>query len=114
MLVPVPLGAERLRARGFNQAALLARELARLIDVPVEERALRRVRETRSQVGLGPEERQRNVAEAFVAVGDLVLDESPLIIDDLTTTGATMSACARALRSAGAVAVHGLAVAKAS
>ena len=110
-LVPVPLHPTRLRERGFNQAELLAREIARVLDAPLAPAALRRVENTPPQVRTATAaERLRNVRAAFAASqpprgGTLVL------VDDVTTTGATLSSAAHALLSAGASRVYGLAFA---
>ena len=113
LLVPIPLGRDRLRHRGYNQTDLIARPLAAMIDCPLNPRALRRIRNTRSQVGLPPWERRRNVAGAFVADEKAVRGRKVLLIDDLITTGATMRACAQALHAAGAGEVYGLSIARA-
>ena len=104
-VVPVPLHRTRLRKRGFNQAALLARALSGRISTPVSD-TLQVVRSTRDQVELSAAERRRNVAGAFRAAtrvrGRL------LLVDDVFTTGATTTACASALLRAGAAEVHAL------
>ena len=107
-LVPVPLHSRRLRERGFNQAELLAREVARLLDAPLSTGALRRTVDTSSQVAAatGPE-RLRNVHRAFAAVHPLDVG-TIILVDDVTTTGATLSSAAGALLSAGAAQVYGL------
>lgn len=103
LLVPVPLDLARLRWRGFNQAVLLGRALARNRGRRFHPMALRRIRPTAIQVGLGEEERRRNLAGAF-AVRDraAVRGRSVLLVDDVMTTGATVAECAAALRKAGA------------
>lgn len=113
VVIPVPLSAERLAERGYNQAGLLARALAELARLPVRPAALRRVRHTRSQVGLSAAERQANVAGAFLAEPRDVRGAQILLIDDVCTTGATLAACAQALRAAGATEVWGLTLARA-
>ena len=104
-VVPVPLHGARLRGRGFNQAALLARGLADRINIPLSD-TLQVVRSTRDQVELSAAERRRNVAGAFSAKtrtrGRL------LLVDDVFTTGATTNACAAALLDAGAAEVHAI------
>ena len=102
-VVPVPLHKTRLRKRGFNQAALLARGLAGRINTPVSD-TLRVVRSTRDQVELSAAERRQNVAGAFSA-GTRTRGRL-LIVDDVFTTGATTGACADALLRAGATEVH--------
>lgn len=113
LIVPVPLAAQRRLERGYNQASLLAFPLALARRLPYSNRALHRVRETRSQVGLTSEERHSNVKDAFIAVGAIVKGKSVLVIDDVATTGATQEACARALLSAGASTVYGITLARA-
>jgi len=102
-IVPVPLHRARLRKRGFNQAALLARALAGRINSPVSD-TLQVVRSTRDQVELSAAERRRNVAGAFSA--GTRMRGKLLLVDDVFTTGATTSACAAALLRAGAAEVH--------
>ncbi|MGB9887745.1 MAG: ComF family protein [Moorellales bacterium] len=113
LVVPVPLSPRRLAERSFNQAALLARELARARHLPLVE-ALARVRETPPQVGLSRGARLNNLAGAFaVREPEKVLGASVLLVDDTLTTGATVRECSRVLLAAGAKAVYVLTVATA-
>ncbi len=112
-VVPVPLGRKRLQERGYNQVALIARPLALALGAPFDQRAVARVRETRSQVGLARRERQENVRDAFMAIPTRVRGRSILLVDDVATTGSTLSSCAAALYSAGARDVFALTVARA-
>jgi ComF family protein len=112
-LVPVPLHPERHAERGFNQAAELARWTGRVLGRPVATRAVRRLRDTRPQVELGPAERGRNVAGAFGDVTHLC-GRRVVIVDDVFTTGRTVAAVAGALREAGAVSVDAWCVARAT
>jgi ComF family protein len=113
-LVPVPLHPWRLWQRRFNQAALLAGRLGKMTELPVEHGALRRVKRTASQVRLSWNERRANVDTAF-ALGpgqeSRLTGRSVLLIDDVITTGATVEACARVLKAAGAREVNVLALA---
>ncbi len=109
-LVPVPLHPRRERERTFNQAAVLARLLARRVGVPVR-RVLRRVRYTETQTALARAERLENLHGAFVAVRPRAISGAHLLlIDDVFTTGATVDECARVLRRAGAASVRVLTV----
>ncbi len=103
VVVPVPLHRSRLRRRGFNQAEVLARGLAERIKVPASDK-LQAVRRTRDQVELSAAGRRANVAGAFRARG--TVRGRALLVDDVFTTGATLSACAGALRRAGAGEEH--------
>ena len=106
VIVPVPVGRKRRRSRGFNQSTLLAKRIAHFTGLPVEERCLRRIRETRAQSLLEPLERFANVDEAFLAQD--VLGKRVLLVDDVITSGATIGACIRALQKAGAAQIIGL------
>ncbi|KPK16652.1 MAG: hypothetical protein AMJ62_04740 [Myxococcales bacterium SG8_38] len=109
-VVPVPLHWRRRRARGYDQAALLAKPVAQALGVPVRLRGLRRVRDTPSQVDLSHRERQRNVEGAF-APFRLHGARRVLLIDDVRTTGATLDAASRASKAGGAREVHTLVLA---
>ena len=113
IIIPVPLGKKRQRSRGYNQASLIAEGLSGYLNLIVREDVLIRTRETKSQVGLDPIARQQNVLDAFSVINEAILGSKVLLVDDLVTTGATFSACARALHNAGAKHVYGIAVAMA-
>lgn len=110
-IIAVPLHPERERARGYNQAALLAHALGARTHLPVWNEALTRTRATRSQTELNAAERRANVREAFAAT-PRVQGARVLLIDDVCTTGATMEECGAALYAQGAQAVWGLAIAR--
>jgi ComF family protein len=112
-VVPVPLHRDRLRERGFNQAALLAAVLSERLGVPLQADGLQRVRSTGQQAGLGREARLENVAGAFGWVAASPPPARVLLLDDVLTTGATIAAAAQALCEAGAVSVDALALARA-
>jgi ComF family protein len=115
LIIPVPLHSERERERGFNQAALLASELARLSQLPLDEYSVaRRVHTERHRAGMDARARRDSVADAFaIRHPRLVAGQRVLLIDDVFTTGATVSACAAALKEAGAEEVFVLTVARA-
>ena len=102
-IVPVPLHPVKERERGFNQAEQLAARLGDAADIPVNKHLLRRVAATRTQTLLKKQERTANVQRAFAVPPGAKLDGANIVlVDDVFTTGATTSACARALRAAGA------------
>ena len=109
-IVPVPLHWRRRRWRGYDQAALLAKPIAKSMGVPALLRGLRRVRNTPSQVDLPRHERQRNVAGAFVPAR-LHRVERVLLVDDVRTSGATLDSASRALREGGVCEVRALVLA---
>lgn len=111
-IVAVPLSAARLKSRGYCQAHLLARPLAERLGLPLMP-GLERTRHTRSQVGLDPAQRWDNVWGAFTWRGDALAGARVLLIDDVLTTGATLQACAAALRDAGASQVWALTLTRA-
>jgi ComF family protein len=113
VLVPVPIHAGRRRERGYDQAELLARAMASHIDLPVVA-ALERRRATIRQFALDRSERRANVEGAFAVggrAGEQIANHWVVLVDDVVTTGATLGACASALRAAGALAVSAIAVA---
>ena len=113
VLVPVPLSPSRQRQRGFNQSALIAAEIGRRIGVPVEEWCLERTRETAPQVGRTEVERRENVVGAFACrEPGIVVGRRIALVDDVMTTGSTLSAGAEALKAAGAARVYAVVVAR--
>jgi ComF family protein len=110
VVVPVPLSAERQRLRGFNQASLLAEQVSVRLNAPLQTTALSRT-ERRSQRTLGEVARLANLAGAF-SCGRQLAGERVLLVDDVVTTGATVSACADTLAHAGASRICVLAFAR--
>lgn len=109
-VTPVPLHAQRLEERGYNQAGLIAETFSEYVKIPFAPTLLERHQYTDSQVGKNISERQQNVSNAFRAttrLDDLVV----LLVDDVCTTGATLHACAKALKDAGAIQVYALTLA---
>lgn len=113
MIIPVPLGRKRLKERGYNQVALVARPLAYEMEVAFSPHALWKRHDTRSQVGLNMQERRENVANAYQAHPLAVQRKSVLLMDDVATTGSTITACTEALLAAGAQEVYALTIARA-
>lgn len=115
MLVPVPVHAERARRRGYDQAVLLTIDISRRLQMRWLP-ALERTRNTAPQFDLGRRARRANVAGAFAVRGsreaDLVRDCWVMLVDDVVTTGSTLTACAEALYAAGAIAVSAMTVAR--
>ncbi len=112
VLAPVPLHARRERSRGYNQSYLLAREVSRRAQIPMADNKLLRSIDTPPQVAMsGREERRKNIDGAFECTRDMT-GLRVMLIDDVVTTGSTMSACASALKDAEASSVFGLALAR--
>jgi competence protein ComFC len=113
ILIPVPLGKKRLKERGYNQVGLVARPLAYQMGWRYEPNVLWKTRETRSQVGLTASQRTENVQDAYQANPQILKQKNILLMDDVATTGSTISACTRAVCSAGAKEVYVLTIARA-
>lgn len=114
LIVPVPLHCERERQRGFNQAALLAREISKFTAWPVDDQSLARVTHTGlHRAGMDAQARRDSVEHAFTVTNARMIEgERVLLVDDVFTSGATASACAAALQAAGAHAVFVVTVAR--
>ena len=112
VLVPVPLHRRRLRERGYNQSGLLARELGRIIRLPVINDCLARERHNPPQARTSTvEERRSNVLDVFACRDSRLQDRKVLLIDDVSTSGATLDACAAAVKQSGATSVWALVLA---
>lgn len=112
VIIPVPLHPKRLRERGYNQAALLAKQLEKISGLPVLEEALVRVRDTLPQTNLNAQQRKENMREAFYCPEPALAGRQVLLIDDVCTTGATLEACSLALRRAKVRSVWALSLAR--
>ena len=102
LVVPIPLHPQRKRKRGYNQSELLTDVLEQELDLPSLAAALNRSRHTRPQLGLTADERRANVLDAFTANRALVQGKRIMLVDDVFTTGSTLTAAAEALYQAGA------------
>jgi ComF family protein len=113
VIVPVPLHPKRLRERGYNQSLLLANELGKLTALPVNDNCLVRKIYNVPQAKTGSvEERRQNVIGIFSCVNEDLLEKKVLLVDDVTTSGATLNACASVLKAGGAMSVWGLTLAR--
>lgn len=111
-IVPIPLHPKRHQKRGYNQAELLANVVSHALACPLQPQWLRRVRHTSPQVDLNAQQRQQNIQDAFQSDLDLT-GQTILLIDDVCTTGATLSDGARALKKQGAINIIGFCLARA-
>jgi competence protein ComFC len=112
MVVPIPLGRQRYKERGYNQVGMIAKPLALALGLEYFPQGLHRQKETRSQVGLTKNERKENVNNAF-STDRRVVGKTILVMDDVSTTGSTLSSAADALILSGAKDVYALTVARA-
>jgi len=115
VLIPVPLHIKKLRERGYNQSEELAKELAKILKIPVINNVLIKIKPTTSQVELSKEEREKNLIGSFFVchqVIDVINGKKVFLVDDVYTTGSTMQECACVLKKAGAKSVWGIAIAR--
>lgn len=114
IIIPVPLHTKRLHERGFNQSELLSLEISRYFGVPTVTGILHRIRETLPQFDLPPKERFKNIKGSFmVGNHDYIKDKRIMLVDDIYTTGSTISECTRVLKEAQAAKVHVLTLSRA-
>ncbi len=113
LVIPMPLGKKRMQERGYNQVAVVAEPLAYELGWAYSPHALWKARETRSQVGLNISQRRENVDQAYQANPEMVKQKSVLLMDDVSTTGSTVSSSTQALLSAGARDVYVFTIARA-
>ncbi len=109
-IIPVPLHSSRLRARGFNQACLLAEYLSRELQIPVGKHVVYRIRKTRPQKQLDDQEREKNLKQAFGVSRQWKASRNVLVVDDIYTTGATIHRIAKVLKKAGVQKVYFLTI----
>jgi competence protein ComFC len=111
-LIPVPLHKSRYRERGFNQSEIVAEEISKITGVSVLKNVLKRKKNTKDQTNLSPSQREENVRGAFVVTKpEVINDKRIILVDDVITTGATLSECARMLKQAGAKEILGMTIA---
>ena len=111
LIIPLPLSKKRFRFRGFNQAEILARELSAALGYPLN-RDLERIKHQPPQAGLDADERHKNIRGAFAWKGADLQGRDIILLDDVMTTGATLSEAALILKTAGAGRIYGLVLAK--
>ncbi len=113
VIIPVPLHPKRLRERGYNQSELIAAELSKLSGSPLVKNSLIRQKNTLPQAKTtNVNQRQSNIAGAFICIDEQVKNKEVILIDDVSTSGNTLDACAKAMKAAGAISVWGLTVAR--
>jgi ComF family protein len=114
-IVPVPLSKQRLKSRGFNQASVIARLISKQTNIPIDETSLVRTRHTeKHRAGMDRKARSESVENAFEVKRPRIIEgKNILLVDDVFTSGATVSNCARALKKSGACKVYVLTIARA-
>jgi competence protein ComFC len=111
-LIPVPLHKSRYRERGFNQSEIIAEEISKATGLPFLKDMLKRKKNTKDQTNLSPQQREENVRGAFVVTEpEMINGKKIILVDDVITTGATLSECARMLKQAGAEKILGMTIA---
>ena len=101
VIIPVPLHKSKLRLRGYNQAELIAKELGKNLNIPVDSKALLRKNKTKPQKELNDSDRKKNVKNAFIVDKSVVKYKKVILVDDIYTTGSTIDGCARVLKEKG-------------
>jgi len=113
VLVPVPLDKKKIKNRGYNQSEELAKELSKVLQVPVISDCLIKIKHTKPQMELSKGEREKNLLGAFIVKNPSAIAQGKVfLVDDVYTTGSTMHECAKVLRQAGAKQVFGIALAR--
>ena len=113
IIIPIPLHSKKRRKRGYNQAEIVAKEIGKLLAIPVDEKILERTQDTNPQKTLDPQKRRKNIRTAFEVrkeKSEMLRGKAVLLIDDIYTTGSTMDEAARILKKAGAEKVYYLTI----
>lgn len=105
VIVPVPISIEKRKVRGYNQVECISKPLSKLLSVEHDRLSLVQVKENKSQVGLNVAERRENVSDVFEVTGEKLREKRVLLVDDTTTTGATLDYASRAIMNGGAISV---------
>jgi ComF family protein len=103
ILVPVPLHPRKLRFRGYNQSAAIAKGMSEILQIPMQEKALQRIKYAKSQTQSSREKRMEKLINAFEAHTNQLLEKKVLIVDDVITTGATIGSCIKAIEKVGCI-----------
>lgn len=115
VLMPIPLDKNKLKTRGYNQSEELAKELSKVLNIPVFFNVLIKTKRTKPQMELSKEEREKNLQGAFkIKNAPAIVGRKIFLVDDVYTTGSTMEECARVLREAGSKQVWGITIARES
>jgi ComF family protein len=112
LVIPMPISKSHQKSRGYNQAAMIAKPIALAFRKPISNKAVSRIKETKSQIDLSREERFKNLQSAFLGNSATLIGKKVLLVDDITTTGATMLSCSQALKEAGCEKVYCITVAR--
>jgi len=113
ILIPVPMEKKKLKWRGFNQAEEIGKELSKFFRISLLNNVLAKIKETPAQVDLSEEERKENIRNAFsIKNGGQILGRKILLVDDIYTTGSTLTECAKVLKEAGAKEIIGIVIAR--
>lgn len=112
LIIPVPTHKNTLKIRKYNQALLIAREVSKVINKPLDWASLKKIKHIESQIGLKKVERQKNLDGAFLYGGKSLIGKTVLIVDDVMTTGATLDECAKVLKKSGTKKVYNLVIAR--
>lgn len=111
-IIPMPISKQHYSSRGFNQSVIISRPIALALNKPMVNNAVERIKETKSQVNLDRDERFKNLQSAFLGNSAKLLNKKVLLVDDISTTGATMISCSQSLKDAGCSQVYCLTVAR--